>query len=339
MALPKIATWRQPSSSARSRPRSLGTSTGRSPRVSPSSSKRVHQVGGVGQLGHPLRVHEAGRLDDRAARPRAAGWTNSALASTGTSPSRSAGRRADRPRRSVDAVGQRAQPSSRPPPPRRAAAPAPPARRPWHRPRSTVPAKGALSASSIFIASSTPSRCPSATASPSATSTASTVPGIGAVRLPSPAAAAVRGERRRAARRRSAGPGGPPRRVRGRRSTTACTRRPSTSRRTTCCSAENSRDRDVVDAAAGPVDAGTTAVELDPHRCRFGAEPEAVGPERSAGRRARAASIAGTQAAIVRARSSSGARHLGGGPARPCRWWRRGTPRTPRAPAGTRRWW
>ena len=64
VALPKIAMWRQPSSSARSRPRSLGTSTGRSLPVSPplrdeSSARRRRPAAG------PMRVHEAGGLDDR----------------------------------------------------------------------------------------------------------------------------------------------------------------------------------------------------------------------------------------------------------------------------------
>ena len=31
----------------------------------PASPEQRHQLGGVGELGHPLRVHEAGRLDDR----------------------------------------------------------------------------------------------------------------------------------------------------------------------------------------------------------------------------------------------------------------------------------
>ena len=200
VALPKIAMWRQPSSSARSRPRSLGTSTGRSRAASPGPRSSVHQLGRVGELGDPPRVHEAGRLDDRQA------GGEQALDELGLGLDRDdallvlqAVAGADLV--DGDALGQPGLDSARAlllvhlASTSKSSAP----RATWS-PASaptvvTVPANGALSASSIFIASSTPSRCPSSTASPSATSTASTVPGIGAVRLPSPTAAAGAGER------------------------------------------------------------------------------------------------------------------------------------------------
>src|SRR5690606_20490603 len=55
---------------------------------------------------------------------------------------------------------------------------------------ATVPSNGAVRACSIFIASSTSRRWPLVTASPAATSTAMTFPGIGAWISPSPCAAA-----------------------------------------------------------------------------------------------------------------------------------------------------
>ena len=61
----------------------------------------------------------------------------------------------------------------------------------------TVPANGALSVSSIFIASMTPSSSPSVDApGPRATATARTVPGIGAVTVPSPTTAPRAGPER-----------------------------------------------------------------------------------------------------------------------------------------------
>ena len=58
----------------------------------------------------------------------------------------------------------------------------------------TVPANGAVRESSIFIASSTPSDVALVDLLALATLTASTVPGIGAVTVPSPAIACRAGE-------------------------------------------------------------------------------------------------------------------------------------------------
>lgn len=56
-----------------------------------------------------------------------------------------------------------------------------------------MPANGAFSASSIFIASMTPSASPSSTVVPEDTCTASTVPGMGAVTVPDTAGLALPG--------------------------------------------------------------------------------------------------------------------------------------------------
>src|SRR5205807_102144 len=58
--------------------------------------------------------------------------------------------------------------------------------------RATVPSTGAVTVCSIFIASTMTTGCPAATRSPSATFTASTVPGIGDRSTPPPAVVAGR---------------------------------------------------------------------------------------------------------------------------------------------------
>ena len=337
VALPKIAMWRQPSSSARSRPRSLGTSTGRSWPASPES---LHQLARRRRAGAPTSGARSWSPRRPAARRRAAARMNSALASTGTiavlvlQPVA----RADLVDRDLlrELSGRDARLAPPRSPPRRAGRRAPPARRSRRRPTVTVPANGALSASSIFIASSTPSRWPSSTASPSATSTASTVPGIGAVRLPSPAAAPAP-RRGRAARRRTAGPATTTSTACGVAFTTAWTRRPATSRRTTWCSAENwvtgtsstrprARSTRTTRSSSTRVGAGA-ALRRKPSARNGPWSPWSAASIAGAQRRDRARQVVGP------------GRDLERGRARRCRWSRRGTRRTRRAPAGSRRWW
>ena len=142
----------------------------------------------------------------------------------------------------------------------------------------TVPANGALSASSIFIASSAPSTSPSATAWPSSTRTSSTVPGIGARIAPSLTSRAW-----------SPKTSGRSKTWRWPWCTTSTLWAPTLT--TARCRAPSmpSTDRVVLggellhggllDQAARPVHQHRP-VELDHHRGRLGAQPPAVGAER-----------------------------------------------------------
>src|SRR5690606_21859919 len=167
------------------------------------------QVGGAGQLRHPLRVDEAGRLDDRQPGGDQAlherrlgrgrhdrGLVLQAVARADL-PDRHLGR-ADAGRRmrgrTIDDPGHAPLPSLAPSIPAVGStsirtvpsATCSPTAAPT---ATTVPANGAVSARSIFIASIAPSRWPAETVSPTATSRSSTVPGIGAVMDPAPGSA------------------------------------------------------------------------------------------------------------------------------------------------------
>ena len=86
-------------------------------------------------------------------------------------------------------LARTSKPPTRPPPAHRPPQPCPPPRRPRE---SLVPAFGDFSSFCIFIASITTTPCCSATSSPTATSTRTTRPGIGAFTARGPAAPAAR---------------------------------------------------------------------------------------------------------------------------------------------------
>ncbi len=62
VALPKIATCREPEREGPVEAALVGHQHGE---VDAVGAQARHQLLGVGQLRHPARVHEAGRLDDR----------------------------------------------------------------------------------------------------------------------------------------------------------------------------------------------------------------------------------------------------------------------------------
>ena len=231
----------------------------------------------------------------------------------------------------------RRRPPLRPRPrPRRAWRRARPGRRQRRRPSRRVPANGAVSDSSIFIASITPSTCPSSTRSPSATRTSSTVPGIGATTRAVADGLGV-GEPVR--------PGEDDVADRGRTTST-----------TSGCTLTTARTRVAVDHSSSDVvlrAAPAAPVRRPPcrhggRRRRRGRARRSSGPGRHrAG--SRRSGKGGRSSARGQHRRDPGRHHprhvvVGraarrGGRARRCRWWRRGTRRSPRAPAGSRRWW
>ena len=154
--------------------------------VRPASPSRVISSAASASCGHPLRVHEGGRLDDR--QPGGEQPAYELLLDVDGDERLlvlQAVARADLVDR--DPLRQRVIVAASTTNTRRPSATCSPVAAPTV---VTVPANGALRLSSIFIASSTPSTWPSSTASPSATRTSRTVPGIGAVSAPSPTAAA-----------------------------------------------------------------------------------------------------------------------------------------------------
>ena len=223
---------------------------------------------------------------------------------------------------------------------RTAAGRAQPVSDPRRRRRSRpCPSNGALSASSIFIASSTPSRCPSSTASPSATSTASTVPGIGAV------SGSLAGSRGRVPVKGSGRsktkcwPGRRPPRRGGRRSPRPVTRGRRPRGDTTCRSAENCVHRAPRRPGRGPGRRWTTRSQLD------AGSGDGAGASRKPSAAERpwspwsAASIAGHPGGDVRASSGVRGGDLGASSHAVSMVAVAELVRGERAPAGTRRWW
>ncbi len=320
-----------------------------------------HQLGGVGELGHPLRVDEAGGLDDRQpGRDQPADelcldvgrhqrlLVLQAVARTDLvdrDPLRQPrdvirfarhGRRFDDVTASGLAARRRCSTrNSRAP--RATCSPAVAST------AATVPAKGAVSASSIFIASMAPSTSPSATAWPVSTRTSSTVPGIGAVMLPSPAAAPW-----------SAKTSGRSKTCRCPWSTTStecavhvdhgaapvAVRRSSTTVWLAIGAPRSARTRSPSsDLAGAPVDRGPDG------RARPGSEAGSA-PSRQPSAWNGWPDVAGHASAPRRTsrrrRPGPGrrrARRRRRGRARRCRWSRRGTRRWRPAPGGSRRWW
>ena len=204
---------------------------------------------------------------------------------------------------------------------RRASRRARPARRWPRRGAATVPSNGALSASSIFIASSTTEHL--AGLDPVAVGDADVEHGAGH-RRGDRAVAGVepRGRRRRpAARRRTAGPGATTSTsAERRRPRRAAGRRRRRGRPTSDDPARRARRRPAPDGAGQPeaVGRGTAAVGL---RGRRRQTSQRARPSRGGSR------AVGRRGDLVRGR------------ARRCRWSRRGTRRSRPAPAGSRRWW
>ena len=293
-----------------------------------------HQLLGVGELRHPLRVHEAGRLDDR--QPGGdqpayelrldVGGHDRLLVLQAVA-------RADLVDR--DPLGQpRIAPASAPAhhvrhqrPPRRRTAwhPAPPGRRPRRRPAVTVPANGAFSASSIFIASRTPSTSPSVDrAGPRrpgrrARCRASARAGAVADGRPRSPITSGRSKTNRCPCRATSA-------VCGCTLTTALTRRPSTSRVSTW-SARPARGRRTKPCRSStrPAARSTTtgSSELDALGAGAAAEPEPVGLRTGARCRSSAVNTPGsrpTRIARQRRRRARARGRVVRGRARPCRW-------------------
>ncbi len=87
VALPKIAMWRQPSSRARSSPRSFGTSTGSSLPASPSSPSISIVISSAASASWGTHFGCTKLVASTTGRPTASRrWMNSAFASTGTMP-------------------------------------------------------------------------------------------------------------------------------------------------------------------------------------------------------------------------------------------------------------
>src|SRR6478672_3476806 len=276
--------------------------------VGAAGTQAGHQVGGVGELGHPPGVHEAGRLDDRepgrqepfdelgldlgrdqgllvlqaVARP-------DLVDRDPVGQQRAVGNHGGGPHDASSSTRKSLAPSATWAPAAASTA-------------VTTPLNGAFRLSSIFIASITPSTSPSATAWPASTRTSSTVPGIGERIVPSPAAwtwSPKTSGRSKTCR----WPWWTTSTTCGSTLTTARSRRPSRVSTTTCRSADSSTTGT---PSTRPPARSTTTGRSSSTITGAGAAPERQPSAWNGCPESAAVSIAWVQAAKIRAVSASG---------------------------------